>query len=97
MPDKSTIYGSPVLQPANYALLHSSTTLVKGQETPSIQISLTPFSDSDASLCSEDLVFEWEITEFVSDTMQIKLSFNEAQCVSADTNVGDLVVITFND
>ena len=47
--------------------------------------------------CAESLTFSWECTDYDENQMLIKLNFDKPECVSADTNIGDVLEITFND
>ena len=62
---------------------------------PSIFVVLSTFSDYEDSPCEKGLEFVWEITRFESNWMALQLSFVDPECVSAASNVGDMISITF--
>ena len=47
--------------------------------------------------CSDSLTFSWECTDYWEGQMLIQLTFDKPECVSAETNIGDSLEITFYD
>lgn len=69
--------------------------VLNGTDYPSMDLRITP--DEPGSLCSSQLDFEWEVTEFIGDKMTLMLRFIKPECVSSSSVQGDLLTITFYD
>ena len=60
-----------------------------------MDVHVVPFDSDD--FCSDSLNFTWECTDYEVDQLLIQLAFDRPECVSAETNIGDSLEITFND
>ena len=54
-----------------------------------MKVDIIPFEPG--HYCSKNLKFEWEITSYLKDELKLKLLFEEPDCVSASSNIGDTI------
>ena len=78
-----------------FELIHNRTVVINGTDYASMEIRISP--DDPDSLCSTELDFEWELTDFSGDLMTVMLNFIKPECVSSSSIDGDLLVVTFYD
>ena len=67
--------------------------IVDGTERPILDIQIQ-LKDSDI-YCEEDLEFEWECIDYQPDLMLIQLVYDNPSCISAGSNEGDILLMTF--
>ena len=79
----------------NFSLIHNETVRINGTVYPSLEVNLIPDNPEDP--CAERLGFYWECIEYDEEQLILQLTFEDYLCVSAATNIGDLVEVTFYD
>ena len=79
----------------NFSSIHNGTIRVNDTDLPSVLVKIIP--DDQEDLCSKTLQFSWECTAFEDDLLTMQLTFEKPSCVSASTNEGDIIEITFFD
>ena len=80
----------------NYKLINNGTIKIdENTYYPSLDVRVRPFDIE--HFCSQNLTFSWECTDYQEDHLEIQLSFDQTDCVSAGTNIGDSLEISFND
>ena len=78
-----------------FELINNGTIKIENTTYPSLDVHIIPF-DSDDS-CADSLTFSWECTDYEEEQMLLKLYFDHPGCVSAGTNAGESLEITFYD
>ena len=93
--DEFMIYGkaSENASNKNFTKIHNGTIEYEQEVLPSLDVTLLPFEPTEE--CYEKLTFTWEVIDYKLDELEIKISFDEPKCVSASSNEGDTLRITF--
>ena len=94
--DEDSIYGQPIIGFANYTLIHNSTVMLDGRVYPAMEVLLTP-TIKQGNECADQIEFDWELIDYSNNELKIQIHFNKPECVSADTNAGDILEINFYD
>ena len=92
--DEDSTYGQPIIGFANYTLIHNSTVRLGGRVYPAMEVLLTPWIE-EGNECADQLDFVWELIDYSSNELKIQIHFDKPECVSADTNDGDILEINF--
>ena len=77
-------------------MINNGTIRIENTIYPSLDVHVIPF-DSDEDFCADGLTFSWECTRYEEDQLLLQLNFDRPDCVSAGTNVGEGLEITFYD
>ena len=64
-------------------------------EYPSLDIRIRPYDYE--HFCAANLTFSWECIEYKEDKLLFQLYFDQYECISASSNYGDSLEITFYD
>ena len=71
-------------------------TIYKNQtELPSIKVDLLSLDPTED--CKDKLGFTWACTDYTNEELSLKLYFDDYLCISASSNDGDKLSVTFYD